>query len=105
VFSDGFALVQAERIAAFSMRERIPVVAGWAIFAQRGNFMAYGPEFTDVYRRLASYAQRIHKGAKPGDLPVEQPSKFELVLNLKTARALGLTVPRSVRLQATEVIE
>jgi putative ABC transport system substrate-binding protein len=105
VFSDGFALVQAERIAAFSLRERIPVVAGWAIFAQRGNFMAYGPEFTDVYRRLASYADRIHKGAKPGDLPVEQPSKFELVLNLKTAHALGLTVPRSVLLQATEVIE
>jgi putative ABC transport system substrate-binding protein len=105
VFSDGFALTQAERIAAFSLRERIPVVAGWAVFAQRGNLMAYGPEFADVYRRLASYADRIHKGAKAGDLPIEQPTKFELVLNMKTARALGLTVPQDVLLQATEVIE
>ena len=105
VFSDGFALGHADRLAAFSLRERIPVVAGWAVFAQRGNLMAYGPEFRDVYRRLASYADRIHKGAKPGDLPIEQPTTFELVINLKTARALGLKVPRDVLLQATEVIE
>jgi putative tryptophan/tyrosine transport system substrate-binding protein len=105
VFADGFTLTHSERIAEFSLRQRIPVVAGWASFAQRGNLMAYGPEFEDVYRRLASYADRIRKGAKAADLPVEQPSKFELVVNLKTARALGLTVPRTVLLQATEVIE
>ena len=105
VLSDGFALNQAQRIAEFSVRERIPVVAGWATFAQRGNLMAYGPEFADVHRRLASYVDRIHKGARPGNLPIEQPTKFELVINLKTARALGLTIPQSVLLQADEVIE
>jgi putative ABC transport system substrate-binding protein len=105
VFSDGFALGQAERIAAFSLRERIPVAAGWATFAQRGNLLAYGPEFTDVYRRLASYADRIGKGARAGDLPIEQPTRFELVINQKTARAIGVKVPRSLLLQADEVIE
>lgn len=105
ILSDGFALAQAERIAEFSRRQRIPTMAGWATFAQRGNLMAYGPEFEDVFRRLASYADRIHKGAKPGDLPVEQPTKFQLVINLRTARALGLTVPRDLLLQATEVID
>jgi putative ABC transport system substrate-binding protein len=105
VFSDGFALAHADRIAAFSLRQRIPVVAGWAPFAERGNLMAYGPEFADVYRRLATYADRIRKGARTADLPVEQPTKFELVVNLKTAKALGLTVPQTVLLQATEVIQ
>jgi putative ABC transport system substrate-binding protein len=105
VLSDGFALAQAERIAEFARRQRIPVVAGWASFAQRGNLMAYGPEFADVYRRLASFADRIHKGAKPGDLPVEQPTRFELVINLKTAQAIGVTVPRSLLVQATEVLK
>jgi putative ABC transport system substrate-binding protein len=105
IFADGFALQHADRIAAFSLRQRIPVVAGWAPFAQQGNLMAYGPEFADVYRRLASYADRIHKGARPGDLPVEQPTKFELIINLKTARALGLAVPKALQLQATEMIQ
>ena len=105
VLSDGFALNQAQRIAEFSVHARIPVVAGWATFAQRGNLLAYGPEFADVHRRLASYVVRIHKGARPGDLPIEQPTKFELVINLKAARSLGLTVPRSLLLQADEVIE
>jgi putative ABC transport system substrate-binding protein len=105
VFADGFALEQAERIAVFSVRERIPVAAGWASFAQRGNLLAYGPEFNDVYRRLAGYADRILKGARAGDLPIEQPTRFELVINLKTARAIGVQVPRSLVLQADEVIE
>lgn len=104
VFADGFALEQAERIAEFSAQHRIPVVAGWATFAQRGNLLAYGPEFNDVYRRLASYADRIHKGAKVGDLPLEQPTKFELVVNLKTARAIGIAIPQALLLQADEVI-
>ena len=104
VLSDGFALNQAQRIAEFSLRERIPVVAGWATFAQRGNLMSYGPEFADVHRRLASYVDRIHKGARPGDLPIEQPTKFELVINLKTAAALGLVIPPGVLLQADAVI-
>jgi len=105
VFADGFALQHADRIAAFSLRQGIPVVAGWAPFAQQGNLMSYGPEFADVYRRLASYADRIRKGARPGDLPVEQPTKFELVINLKTAKALGLSVPQALQLQATEMIQ
>jgi putative ABC transport system substrate-binding protein len=105
VFADGFALGQAERIAAFSLRERIPVAAGWAPFAQRGNLLSYGPEFTDVYRRLANYADRVHKGARAGDLPIEQPTRFELVVNLKTARAIGIKVPNSLLLQADVVIE
>jgi len=105
VLSDGFSLAQADRIAAFSVRHRIPVVAGWATFAERGNLMAYGPEFTDVFRRLASYADRIHKGASPADLPVEQPTKFELVINQKTARAIGVVVPQTLLLRADVVIQ
>ena len=104
VFSDGVALGYAERLTEFSLRQRIPVAAGWAPFAQRGIQLAYGPQFADVYRRLASYADRIRKGALPGDLPVEQPTKFELVINLKTAQAIGVKVPQSLLLQADEVI-
>jgi putative ABC transport system substrate-binding protein len=96
VLSDGFALGYADRFAAFSVQNRIPVVSGWAQFTERGNLMTYGPAFADVYRRLATYVDRIHKGARPGDLPIEQPTKLELVINLKTAKALGLTIPQSV---------
>jgi putative ABC transport system substrate-binding protein len=105
VLSDGFAVGYAERFAAFSVQNRIPVVTGWAQFAQRGNLITYGPVFADVYRRLATYVDRIHKGARPGDLPVEQPTKLELVINLKTAKALGLTIPQSVLVRADEVIQ
>ncbi len=104
VFSDGLALDAAERIAAFSLQTRIPVVSGWAPFAERGNLITYGPEFTDVYRRLAGYVDRIYKGAKPGDLPIEQPTKFELVVNQRTASAIGLTIPQLLLLRADEVI-
>ena len=93
VLSDGFALGYAERFAAFSVQNRIPVVTGWAQFAQRGNLITYGPVFADVYRRLANYVDRIREGARPGDLPVEQPTKLELVINLKTAKALGAHHP------------
>ncbi len=104
VLSDGFALGYAERIAAFSTRSRIPAISGWATFAQRGHLLTYGPVFTDVYRRLAGYADRIRRGAKPGDMPIEQPTKLELVINLKTANALGLTIPQSLLVRADEVI-
>jgi putative ABC transport system substrate-binding protein len=105
VIADGFAMGQADRLAAFSLQNRIPVVAGWASFAQRGILLTYGPEFTDVYRRLSNYVDRICKGERPGDMPVEQPTRFELVINLKAARALGITIPQSLLLRADEVIE
>lgn len=104
-FADAFTISYAERIAAFSLKQRIPAISGWAVFAQRGNVMTYGPVIADCYRRLASYVDRIHKGAKPGDLPIELPTKLELVINLKTAKAIGLAIPKSLLLRADTVIE
>ena len=102
--ADGFTMSFAERFSSFSIQNRIPVVSGWAPFARRGNLLIYGPVFTDVYRRLAVYVDKIHKGTQPADLPVELPTKVELVINLKTAKALGLAIPQSLLLRADEVI-
>ena len=104
-FADGFTMSFAERIAAFSVTHKVPAVSGWALFVQRGNVMSYGPVIDECYRRLAVYVDKIFKGAKPADLPVELPTKVELVINLKTAKALGLTIPQSLLLQADQVIE
>jgi putative tryptophan/tyrosine transport system substrate-binding protein len=104
-FADGFTMSFAERIAAFSMTRKVPAVSGWALFVQRGNLMSYGPVINECYRRLAVYVDKIYKGAKPADLPVELPTKVELVINLKTAKALGLTIPQSLLLRADEVIQ
>ena len=105
VFSDGFTLSFAQRLASFSVAQKIPAVSGWALFAQRGNLMSYGPVIDECYRRLAAYVDKIHKGANPADLPVERPTKVELVINLKTAKALGMTIPPAVLLRADQVIQ
>ena len=104
-FADAFTIGFADRIAAFSIEKRIPAVDGWAIFAQRGNLAVYGPVLDDCYRRMASYIDRIRKGANPGDLPIELPTKLELVVNLRTARAMGLAIPRTLLARADQVIE
>ncbi len=83
----------------------MPAMYGWREFAEAGGLMAYGPHYADLFRRAATYVDKILKGAKPADLPVEQPSKFELVVNLKTAKTLGLTIPASLLLRADSVVE
>src|SRR5215831_6016390 len=103
-FADGFTLSFAGRLAAFSLQQRIPAVDGWSPFARQGNFMIYGPVLEECYRRLAVYVDKIGKGARPGDLPIELPTKVELVINLTTAKALGINVPQSLLLRADELI-
>jgi putative ABC transport system substrate-binding protein len=105
VLPDRLLLAYRESIVQFMTKNRLPGMFPFRDFAQEGGLMAYGPDYTDMFRRAATYVDKILKGAKPGDLPIEQPSKFELVINLKTAKALGLTIPQTVLLQATQVIE
>jgi len=105
LFPVALIISHRERIAAWAIKHRLPTISGWAQFAEGGNLMSYGPNLLESYRRLAAYVDRILKGAKPSDLPVELPTRVELVLNLKAARALGVTVPPTVLLRADRVIE
>jgi len=97
--------VHAQRLASLALKSRLPAVFYLKDFAEQGGFISYAPSYTDLFRRAAVYVDKILKGAKPGDLPVEQPQKFELIVNAKTGRALGLTIPTSLRVRADRVIE
>jgi putative ABC transport system substrate-binding protein len=92
-------------IVEFARKNRLPGMGYVRNFTEGGGLMSYGPDFRDQFRRLAVYVDKILKGAKPADLPVEQPTKFELVINLRTAKALGLTIPPSLLQRADQVIE
>jgi putative ABC transport system substrate-binding protein len=91
-------------IAAFTLQQRLPAIAAWRRFPRRGGLMSYGANFADNFRRAAPYVDKILRGAKPSELPVEQPRKYELVINLKTAGVLGLTIPPALQLLADEII-
>ena len=102
---DNLMLEQAKVIAAFGIKQQIPAISGLAEFVDAGNFLSYGPAQRDVYAKLAGYADKVLRGANPGELPVENPTRFELVFNLKLARALNMKVPQPVLLRADRVIE
>jgi putative ABC transport system substrate-binding protein len=91
-------------LLALASKARLPVIYGEKNFAEAGALLSYGPNFGDMFRRSAEYVDKILKGAKPADLPIEQPKEYELVINLKTAKVLGLTIPESILLRADEVI-
>ncbi len=92
-------------IVRLAAKQRLPLIAELRQYAEAGGLMSYGTSYDDLFRRSARYVDRILKGAKPADLPVEQPTKFDLVINMKTAKALGLTIPQSLLLRADQVIE
>jgi len=106
VSSSGLFYVHRIRLVEFAAKHRLPTIyhqSGFVVGS--GGLMSYGPDFHDLFRRSATYVDKILKGAKPGDLPVQQPTKFEVVINLKTAKALGLTIPDSLLSRADQVIE
>jgi ABC-type uncharacterized transport system substrate-binding protein len=105
VLSSPLILEQRLPIAEWAMKARLPTISLFTSFPRSGGLMAYGPSLPDMYKRAATYVDRILKGARVADLPIERPIKFELVINLKTAKALGLTIPESFLLRADEVIE
>ena len=103
--SDAIQTANRAQIAALAIQHKLPLSAEFKIVASAGALFSYGPSVADLWRRAGEYVDRILKGEKPGDLPVQQPTKFELVINLKTAKALGLTVPPTVLARADEIIE
>ena len=104
VIEDSLFYVHRRALIKLASKARLPTIWGQRASARAGAFMSYGPNFPDLYRRSAGYVDKILKGAEPGDLPIEQPTKFELVVNLKTAKTLGITIPELILLRADEVI-
>ncbi len=104
-FSDTMTYVFSSRVAKLAAQSRLPLMSPFREIAEAGGLMSYGPNIPDMFRRAAGYVDKILKGVNPADLPVEQPTKFELLINLKAAKALGLTIPESFLLRADEVIE
>jgi putative ABC transport system substrate-binding protein len=94
-----------KQIVDLALRNRVPSVSGPREFAEAGGLLAYGPHYPDLFRRTATYVDKILKGVKPSDLPIEEPTRFEFVINRRTAQALGLTIPPSVLLRADHVVE
>jgi len=104
VVNDPMLFAQRGRIVDLAAKTRLPAIYEWREFSEAGGLMSYGADLAELYRRAATYVDKILKGAKPADLPIEQPTKFELVINLKTAKAFGLTIPQSVLVRADGVI-
>ena len=105
VVSSRLMTFERQRILEFAARQRLPVVAGWGPWVEAGALLTYGPDLNAIVRRAATYVDRVLKGTNPANLPVEQPTKFDLFINLRTARVLGLTIPAPLRLQATYALE
>jgi putative ABC transport system substrate-binding protein len=105
ILNDTFFVEQLREFAAQSLKNRVPAISSLYEYAELGGIMSYGPDLTDNFRRAANYVDKILKGAKAGELPIEQPTRYHLAVNRKTARALGLTFPQSVMLSAEKVIE
>jgi len=105
VLSDPMFNDEARRLAQLASTSGLPAIYGFRMWVDAGGLMSYGPDFPNLFHRAAAYVDKILKGAKPGDLPVEQPTKFDLVINLKTAKALGLTIPQSILVRADEIIQ
>jgi putative ABC transport system substrate-binding protein len=105
VVVDQLVVANLMRILTFALSTRLPMIFSTRDFVRSGGLMSYGPNYADLFRRAADYVNRILRGAKPADMPVEQPTKFELVLNLTTAKALGVTVPETFLLRADDVVE
>jgi putative tryptophan/tyrosine transport system substrate-binding protein len=105
VVSSRLLTFNRQRILELAARQRLPVVSGWGPWVETGALLSYGPDLNASVRRAAMHVDRVLKGANPANLPVEQPTKFDLIINLKTAKALGLTIPMSLRLQAAHVVE